>query len=67
MLYAHENKKYRIEPFLQDTHSSSDSEVDWKKEWEGNIILSHWSSVSRGVAVLFSSLYIAFLTYICEL
>ena len=40
--------------FAQETHSSIDNEVDWKKEWEGNIVFSHMSNVSAGVAILFS-------------
>uniref|UniRef100_A0A3B5PPF5 Reverse transcriptase domain-containing protein n=1 Tax=Xiphophorus maculatus TaxID=8083 RepID=A0A3B5PPF5_XIPMA len=40
--------------FAQETHSNVDNEVDWKKEWDGNIILSHNTSLSAGVAILFS-------------
>lgn len=40
--------------FVQETHSTGDNEIDWKKEWEGFSVLSHKSSVSGGVAVLFS-------------
>lgn len=40
--------------FVQESHSDLKNEVDWKKEWDGQIILSHMSSNSGGVAVLFS-------------
>lgn len=38
---------------IQETHSDCANEIEWKKEWEGEIILSHKSAVSGGVAVLF--------------
>ena len=37
--------------FLQETHSSPESENIWKNEWGGEIIYSHGSRNSRGVAV----------------
>jgi len=40
--------------FLQETHSTKENEVEWMKEWEGNIVLSHKTALSAGVAVLFS-------------
>jgi len=41
--------------FVQESHSDlNNNEVDWKKEWDGGICLSHMSSNSGGVAVLFS-------------
>lgn len=40
--------------FLQETHSDADNAVDWTKEWEGFSVLSHNTSLSGGVAVLFS-------------
>ena len=40
---------------LQETHSSPESENIWKKEWGGEIIYSHGSRNSRGVAVLLKS------------
>lgn len=39
---------------LQETHSSIDNVVDWMKEFSGVSVLSHYSNVSGGVAVLFS-------------
>ena len=38
--------------FLQETHSKSDTEKQWKNEWGGEIILSHGSPNSCGVAIL---------------
>ena len=40
--------------FLQETHSNLENENDWKKEWAGEIILSHNVSNSGGVGMLFS-------------
>jgi len=40
--------------FLQETHSTKENEVEWLKDWEGNIFFSHKTSLSSGVAVLFS-------------
>lgn len=40
--------------FLQETHSTQDNEAVWRKEWDGEIFLSHKSSNSGGVGILFS-------------
>lgn len=40
--------------FLQETHSTQDNEAVWRKEWDGEIFLSHKSSNSVGVGILFS-------------
>lgn len=40
--------------FLQETHSDQKNEVDWRREGDGLTILSHKSSISGGVAILFS-------------
>ena len=40
--------------FIQETHSDAANENDWKKEWPGEVILSHRLSNSGGVGVLFS-------------
>ncbi len=48
---------------LQETHSDSKNEIDWRREWDGQIVLSHKSSISGGVAVLFSK---HFLPLSCE-
>ncbi len=39
---------------LQETHSDGENAADWEKEFEGLTVLSHNTSVSAGVAVLFS-------------
>ena len=38
--------------FLQETHSSSDTEKLWEKEFQGRIVFSHGENNSRGVAIL---------------
>ena len=40
--------------FIQETHSDTLNETDWRTEWEGEVILSHLSNSSGGVAILFS-------------
>lgn len=40
--------------FLQETRSSVENEVDWMKEFSGLSVLSHYSNISGGVAVLFN-------------
>lgn len=40
--------------FVQETHSNIDNKVERKREWDGDIVLSHKSTVSAGVAILFS-------------
>ena len=39
--------------FLQETHSTVNSEKQWKAEWGAPLELAHGSSNSRGVAILF--------------
>ncbi len=39
--------------FLQETHSSTETENTWKKDWGGNIVFNHGTPQSRGVAILF--------------
>ena len=38
---------------MQETHSKQETERQWKNEWGGEIIMSHGSPNSRGVAILF--------------
>ena len=38
---------------LQETHSKKEDELMWKNEWGAQILFSHGTSQSRGVAVLF--------------
>lgn len=54
MLYEFINQKSVDVMFIQETHSDQRNEVDWKREWGGQLFLSHKSSVSGGVAILFS-------------
>ena len=39
---------------LQETHSDVFNETDWRREFDGQVILSHFNSTSAGVALLFS-------------
>lgn len=36
---------------VQETHSDCLNETDWKRDWEGEVILSHLNRASGGVAV----------------
>jgi len=47
------NYKYDV-IFLQETYSTQNVEAIWKSEWGGNIIYSHGTNHSKGVAVLFN-------------
>ena len=38
---------------LQETHSKKEDELLWEKEWGAQILFSHGTSQSRGVAILF--------------
>ena len=38
--------------FLQETHSSKETENRWKNEWGGKIYFSHGTNHSRGNAIL---------------
>ena len=38
---------------LQETHTTSDSEEDWRRSWEGEILFNHGNSNSTGVTFLF--------------
>lgn len=39
---------------LQETHSAVKNAADWAREFEGTSVLSHHTSTSAGVAVLFA-------------
>lgn len=41
--------------FLQETHSTELVESIWKKEWGNEILFSHGTNKSKGVAILFPS------------
>ena len=44
--------------FLQETHTDENNEADWTEDWgHKNIIFSHGSSRSRGVAVILPESY----------
>jgi hypothetical protein len=41
--------------FLQDIHTISSEEDTWKLIWRGNILFSHLSSNTAGIAICFSN------------
>ena len=41
--------------FLQETHSTTKTDTQWKNEWGSQIITCHGSSNARGVAILIKS------------
>lgn len=48
-------KQYKVDVlFLQETHSDGRIATEWAKKWDGLLFLSHNTSLSGGVAVLFS-------------
>ena len=49
--------------FVQETHCDVKCEVEWRKDWKGRIFFSHKTSLSGGVAILFSK---GFLPLSCE-
>lgn len=40
--------------FIQETHSDVKNAADWMQEWDGFSVLSHNTTLSGGVAILFS-------------
>ena len=40
--------------FVQETHSDSASEGDWKRAWPGEVLLSHKRCNNAGVGIVFS-------------
>ena len=38
--------------FIQETHSTFNSEAEWRKVWGGEIIFNHGTSNSTGIAIL---------------
>ena len=52
MIFTWCRKKSADIVFLQETHSKKETELQWKSEWGSEIMLSHGSSNSRGVAIL---------------
>ncbi len=48
-------KQKRIDvAMLQETHSDLRNAADWAAEWDGVSVLSHNTSLSGGVAILFA-------------
>ena len=45
-------RKRTSDIFLQETHSTLSTQLKWKNEWGAELICSHGSSNSRGVAIL---------------
>ena len=43
----------RGKTFLQETHSTIDIETEWSQRYKGELIMSHGTSNSKGVAILF--------------
>lgn len=39
---------------LQETHTDLQNQSQWFSDWKGNVLLSHGTNVSAGVAFLFS-------------
>ena len=52
MIFTWCRKKCADIIFLQETHSKKETELQWKSEWGSEIMLSHGSCNSRGVAIL---------------
>ena len=48
-------RKQKAVIFLQETHSTKNSESQWKKEWDSLISFSHGTSNARRVPVLLKS------------
>ena len=41
--------------FIQETHFTSEMEIQVQREWEGDVFFTHGTNSARGVAILFSS------------
>ena len=44
--------------FVQEPHSDERTELDWDREWEVQVVLSHMSTAHGGVGLLFSKAFI---------
>lgn len=53
-VFLYETAKLKKVLFVQETHSDTDNETDWVREWDGKILLSHGTTASAGVGLLFS-------------
>ena len=38
--------------FLQETHSTTERQDQWRKDWDAAVLFSHGSTNARGVAIL---------------
>ncbi|KAK3557525.1 hypothetical protein QTP70_028477 [Hemibagrus guttatus] len=56
-LYGLLKQKHIDVVMLQETHSDISNAADWVKEWDGLVILSHNTSLSGGVALLFARIF----------
>ena len=54
-LWCRKRKADLVFFFLQETHSIAARENQWRNEWDAEMISSHGSSYSRGVAILFKN------------
>lgn len=53
------SQQKKVDVFLvQETHSDLKNETDWLKEWDGLALFSHNTSLSGGVAILFSKSFL---------
>jgi exonuclease III len=53
-IYEMAKMKHTDVLYLQEKPSDSTNEADWRREWEGEVILSHNTSLSGGVGFLLS-------------
>lgn len=51
---------------VQETHSTPDLECEWMREWTGQVHLSHNTSCSAGVGLLFSRSFLPISTEVEE-
>uniref|UniRef100_A0A3B5PV23 Reverse transcriptase domain-containing protein n=1 Tax=Xiphophorus maculatus TaxID=8083 RepID=A0A3B5PV23_XIPMA len=58
LVYQMLNQKRIDVIFLQETHSDLLIEADWRREWRGEVILSHGTSKNAGVGFVFSKAFI---------
>jgi len=58
LLYELINQKNIDVMYVQETHSDCMNAIDWKREWEGEVLLTHMSSNRGGGAVLFSKRFL---------
>jgi len=64
-VFTNLKKKHTDIIMLQETHSTKEIENEWTKEWGGEIVFSHGTSKSRGVALLVTSQHNHNISNIC--